>query len=119
MHHGDTLCSSPCQYSIRAAFPLLYAPDTCLERVNRLEMYYCSHCREEHIHTSYSVDVLHGRVAYRLPWRPGCRPDYSDYIEPARELLRQVMLEAERRLDERHLHLRRLARVLGEIKKRR
>jgi len=37
---------------------------------------------------------------YRLEWRPGRRPDYSDYIEPLRIFLRCLLKEAERRFTE-------------------
>ena len=39
-------------------------------------------------------------VKLRLEWRPGRRPDYSDYIEPLRIFLRCLLKEAERRFTE-------------------
>lgn len=38
--------------------------------------------------------------AVRLPWRPGARPDYSDFIEPVRNFLYRVLEELERRFQE-------------------
>lgn len=38
--------------------------------------------------------------AVRLPWRPGARPDYSDFIEPVRNFLCRMLDELERRLAE-------------------
>lgn len=38
--------------------------------------------------------------AMRLPWRPGARPDYSDFIEPVRFFLHRVLEELERRFQE-------------------
>lgn len=38
--------------------------------------------------------------AVRLPWRPGARPDYSDFIEPVRFFLHRVLEELERRFQE-------------------
>jgi len=37
---------------------------------------------------------------FRLEWRPGRRPDYSDYIDPLRIFLRCLLREAERRFTE-------------------
>lgn len=37
---------------------------------------------------------------FRLPWRPGARPDYSDFIDPTREFLFRVIEEFESRFDE-------------------
>jgi hypothetical protein len=38
--------------------------------------------------------------ACRLPWRPGARPDYSDFIDPVRDFLHRVLEEIERRFQE-------------------
>jgi len=38
--------------------------------------------------------------AVRLPWRPGARPDYSDFIDPVRFFLHRVLEELERRFHE-------------------
>lgn len=37
---------------------------------------------------------------FRLPWRPGARPDYSDFIDSVRDFLRRVLEELERRFEE-------------------
>jgi len=37
---------------------------------------------------------------YRLPWRPGRRPDYSDFIEPTRAFLLRALEDLQRRFAE-------------------
>jgi len=47
-----------------------------------------------------SINFMHSSFAVRLEWRPGNRPDYSDYIEPVRDFLRWALEEYERRFQE-------------------
>lgn len=51
----------------------------------------------------YDVDGINlpnNCLSFRLPWRPGARPDYGDFIRPIREFLRLVLEELERRFAE-------------------
>ncbi len=46
------------------------------------------------------INLADRHFSYRLPWRPGRRPDYSDYIEPTRHFLLRVLKELGCRIEE-------------------
>lgn len=66
---------------------------------------YCSDCPRlpstlPEWHLSGAWDLKSEQQRARLPWRPGARPDYADFIDPLREFLYRVMEELERRFVE-------------------
>jgi hypothetical protein len=47
-----------------------------------------------------NIDTLGISWSFFLPWRPGARPDYSDFIEPVRNFLKYIVNIIENRLQE-------------------
>lgn len=46
------------------------------------------------------IDLTKDTIRVRVEWRPGPRPDYSDYIGPVREFLKWALEELQRRIEE-------------------
>lgn len=61
--------------------------------------YTCEHQEETWTITSDSRNIC-DPFSFRLPWRPGVRPDYTDFIQPIREFLAKLLDLCERRFQE-------------------